>query len=51
MKELKDLVAGILMEKVTLDNAADIMKLGIKYKHEGMRKKALEELNKNYADN
>jgi Leucine-rich repeat (LRR) protein len=50
MKELMDATAEILKEKVTLDNAPDIMKLCKKYPHEGLGKKAFNEMKKIYGD-
>jgi Leucine-rich repeat (LRR) protein len=50
MKELKDMTAEILMEKVTPNNAADIIKLCQKYKHVELSKKAFNELKKNFPD-
>lgn len=44
MKELLNMTAGILMEKITLENANVIMKFG----HDELRMKAFEELKKNF---
>jgi hypothetical protein len=51
MNELLDSTAKILMEKVSPDNALDVMKLCKKYPHDELRKKAFEELKKDLADN
>jgi hypothetical protein len=50
MKELMNSTAKILMEKVTPDNAPDIMKLCNKYPHEELSKKAFIELKKKFPD-
>lgn len=50
MKELKDLTAEILMEKVTPENAIDILNLCKKYGHEELRKKTFDDLKKFFPD-
>jgi hypothetical protein len=50
MKELMDATAKILIEKVTPDNAPDIIKLCNKYAHEELGKKAFNELKKKFQD-
>jgi DNA repair exonuclease SbcCD ATPase subunit len=50
MKELLDITARILMEKVDPDNAPDVIKLCKKYGHEELRKKAFIELKKSFPD-
>jgi regulator of replication initiation timing len=50
MKELMDSTAEILMEKVTPDNAPEIIILCKKYGHEELRKKAFIELKKSFGD-
>jgi hypothetical protein len=50
MKELMDKTSEILMEKVTPDNAAEIIILCKKYGHEELRKKAFIELKKSFGD-
>jgi cell division protein FtsB len=51
MKELMDATADILKEKITLENALDVMNLCKKYPHDELRKKAFDELKKDFADN
>jgi cell division protein FtsB len=48
MKELMNATAEVLKEKVTQDNALDIMKLCKKYPHEELGKKAFNEMKKIY---
>jgi hypothetical protein len=50
MKELMDKTSEILMEKVTPDNAAEIIILCQKFGHEELRKKACIELKKTFPD-
>jgi chromosome segregation ATPase len=50
MKELMDMTAEILMEKVSPDNAPEIIILCKKYDHDHLRKKAFNELKKDYTD-
>jgi cell division protein FtsB len=48
MKELMDVTAKILIEKVTPDTALDVLKLSKKFGHEELSKKAFSELKKNF---
>jgi hypothetical protein len=50
MKELMDATAKILMEKVTPDNAPDVIKICNKYAHTELIKKAFVELKKKFPD-
>jgi hypothetical protein len=50
MKELMDMTAEILMEKVNPDNAPEIIILCKKYGNDQLRKKAFNELKKDYTD-
>jgi hypothetical protein len=50
MKDLMDMTAEILMEKITPDNAPETIILCKKYKHDQLSKKAFKELKKNFPD-
>lgn len=48
MKELMDITAGMLMEKITADNAPKIIALGAKYGNRELQAKAIAELHKKF---
>jgi hypothetical protein len=50
MKELSDITANKLMDKITSDNSPDIIKLAKKYGYKELLKKAVDELKKSLED-
>jgi hypothetical protein len=50
MKELSDITANKLMDKITFDNSPDIIKLAKKYGYKELLKKAVDELKKSLED-